>query len=188
MKLHLCCGTVYLKNYLNVDIQGFIKGKNPETQINETTFDKYYKYPLRVNPLTKRGNFVVDQKVDLLIPWPWPDNSISEVVMVQAVEHFLPDECQFIVSEIYRVLSKGAAFVFDFPDIVKTVEENKNDYDNLNRLVYCNHKDKYSIHKTAYNAESFEALLNLGNREWSNIEFKEVVKHEYPTIGGVSVK
>lgn len=188
MKLHICCGTVYLKNYLNIDIQGFVKGEHPETPPNETTFEAYYKFPLRTNPLTKRGNFVIDQQLDLLIPWVWYDGSIEEIVMIQALEHFLPDEVLFIIGEVYRVLEKGGKFIFDFPDIVETVKQYENDFNMLNRLVYCNHKDQYSIHKCAYNKKTFNDVLVLDDRNWESVEFKEVVKHEYPTIGGIAIK
>lgn len=188
MKLHLCCGTVYLKNYLNIDIQGFVKGEHPEISPNETTFENYYQFPLRSNPLTKRGNFIVDHKLDLLIPWMWYEDSIDEVVMIQAVEHFLPDEVLFIIGEIHRVLKVGGKFIFDFPDIVETIEQNKDDFSMLNRLVYCNHKDQYSIHKCAYNEKTFNEVLISDNRNWQTVEFKEVVKHDYPTIGGIAIK
>lgn len=189
MKLHLCCGTVYLENYLNVDVQGYIRGENLEVQINETSFKNYYKFPLRNEPLTQRGNFVIDQRVNILIPFPWYQESIDEVVMIQSLEHFLPFEVEFIIGEIHRILKPEGFFIFDFPDIVKTVEiYGKKDFKKMNRLIYCNHKDKYSIHKSAYNEELFKQTLLENDRRWNSIEFKEVVEHEYPVIGGRAIK
>lgn len=190
MKIHLCCGTVYLKDYINIDIQGFIKGTYAaeNIQLNETTFDKYYTRPLKNIPVSRRGHFVIDKKVDILMPWPFEDNSVEEVVMIQAIEHFLKDEGEFIVSEIYRVLNYDGKFVFDFPDVAKTIEMYaKNDFDYAVRLLYCNHKDQYSIHKTAYNKVNFQELLfKMGL--WKSIKFQTVVKHDYPVIGGVAIK
>jgi SAM-dependent methyltransferase len=191
MKLHLCCGTVYLEGYMNVDIQGFLKSEVEamSLQFNKTTIDRYYRNPLKSKPLSRRGNFVVDVKLDLLLSWPWNDNSIDEIVMVQSIEHFLPDEADFLVSEVYRVLKKGSAFIFDFPDIVSTVMEySKSDFKYMSRLVYCNHKDIYSVHKNAYNEDTFTELLTNSDREWKSIEWRKVIEHDYPTIGGIAIK
>lgn len=184
MKLHICCGTVYLEGYLNVDIQGtIVDGVKPDA----TTFDKYYKYPLGEKPKELRGNFKVDSNFDLLEGWPW--NDVEEIVMIQAIEHFLPGEAEFMISEVHRVLMHGGKFVFDFPDIVKTVGVyGTTDFAMMNRLIYCNHKDQYSVHKCAYNEKTFFDLLCNNGRDWFDIEFKEVVAHDYPTIGGVATK
>lgn len=191
MKLHLCCGTVYLEDYLNIDIQGFLKSEAEalSLQFNKTTIDRYYRNPLKSQPLSKRGNFVVDAKIDLLLPWPWEDDSADEILMIQSIEHFLPDEAEFLISEVYRVLKKGARFIFDFPDIVKTVlDYSQKDFKFMSRLIYCNHKDMYSVHKSAYNEETFTELLNNNNRLWSSIEWECLIKHDYPVIGGIATK
>lgn len=189
-KLHLCCGSVYLTGYLNVDIQGKIIGKDIEYEdVDKTTFENYYKYPLNDNPINIRGKFSIDKSYNLLEKWPWKDNSIQEIVLIQAVEHFLPSEIEFMMCEIYRVLNSGGSFVFDFPDIVKTVMlYSETNFKQMNRLLYCNHKDQYSVHKCAYNQTTFTDLLNMNNRRWSKIKYKEVVKHDYPVIGGISTK
>lgn len=186
MRLHLCCGTVYLWEYLNVDIQGTIID---EVQPDVTTFDHYYKYPLENEPKTDRGKFIVDSKQDLLKSWPWGSDSIEKVVMIQAIEHFVPDEAEFIISEVHRVLRPRGIFYFDFPDIVKTVfEYAASNFKMMSRLIYCNHLDTYSIHKCAYNERAFSELLFNNSREWAKVTYKEIVKHDYPVIGGFARK
>lgn len=188
MKLHLCCGSVYLKGYINVDIQG-IRRDEYEYQVNETDLEHYYRGPLKPPPLSRRGAFIIDQKVDLLARWPWEDESINEVILIQGIEHFLQDEAEYIVSEIYRVLKSGAKFIFDFPDIVNIVREYADkDFDMMCRLIYCNHKDIYSQHKNCFSEKTFAKLLHDKARGWANIEFKNIVKHAYPVIGGIAVK
>jgi len=186
MRLHLCCGTVYLKGYVNVDIQGTVKdGKQPD----ETTFDNYYKYPLEREPKKERGGFVVDSNQDLLKSWPWSSNGVEKIVMIQAIEHFLPEEAEFLISEVHRVLRPGGMYYFDFPDIVKTVKVYKDeDFEMMNRLIYCNQKDIYSVHKCAYNERSFSELLFRKGRSWDSVKYKGIVGHDYPVIGGIAVK
>lgn len=189
MKLHLCCGTVYLNGYLNVDIHGYLKKEAAEIGLKgeSTTFDQYYTKPLSRTPLEQRGQFIVDQRVDLLQEWPWGDESASKIVMIQSLEHFLPEECLFLLREINRVLKPGGAFIFDFPDVVRTVlDYYEQDFEQMIRLLYCNHKDKYSIHKIGFNKRMFRHML-MTTGSWAEIEFKKVVEHDYPVIGGIAI-
>jgi len=192
MKLHLCCGTVYLKDYINVDIQGYFKNNSSEVGLLEipTSIDNYYRNPLKSEPLSKRGHFVIDERVDILVPWPWKENTISEIVMIQSLEHFLPHECKFIISECYRVLQLGGRLLLDVPDIPASVKKWQAldiNIEFLNRLIYCNHKDKYSIHKICFTEGSLTDLLLYNGNKWG-ITFKEIVEHEYPTIGLEAIK
>ena len=186
-KLHICSGSVYLVGYDNIDVQGR-KPKEGET-FDKTTFEKYYKHPLKKEPKEDRGNFIADDNWDILSLWPVRGKSIIKVVMIQAVEHFLPYEAEFLVSQVYRVLRMGGQFVFDFPDILQTIlRYYQSDPEMMNRLIYCNHKDKYSVHRYSYDEYTFKELLESNGRVWSSIEFKEVVKHDYPVIGGIAIR
>lgn len=187
MKLHLCCGPVYLEGFVNIDIQGITILEYPYS-IKKATLENYYNHKLKSPPKSRRGYFPIDYKWDLLIHWPWEDDSINSVVMIQGIEHFLEDEAEFILSETNRILKSGGTFIFDFPDVVKTVEEYKDkDFEFMNRLIYCNHKDRYSVHRCCYSEKTFSDLLYKSGT-WKNIEYKPVVKHDYPTIGGIAIK
>jgi len=187
-KLHICCGSVYLDGYCNVDIQGK-KRKPDEVVKNKSTLKNYYNNPLNKVPKEDRGKFVVDEKWNILSLWPVKSESVKSIIMIQSIEHFLPSEAEYIVNEVYRVLIPGGEFKFDFPNIVKTVHDySEVDFDFMTRLIYCNHKDKYSIHKCCYNEEKFTNLLEFNNRKWSKIEFKDIIEHEYPVIGGIATK
>ena len=188
LKIHVACGDVYLKDYINIDIQGFVRQENAWKDPNETTFDNYYTKPLDFTPKDTRANFVIDERVNILLPWKWKDNTVDEVVMIQAMEHFTYFDGCYIVKEIHRVLKPGGKFVFDFPDVIETFNQYASDFDKLIRLLYCNYKDQYAEHKIGYNEETFTKLLELENRRWTSIEFKEVIEHAYPVIGGIATK
>jgi SAM-dependent methyltransferase len=204
MKLHLCCGDIYLKGYVNCDIFGyqiskdgysannyddilgdvinFPLGVNP----NETTLDNYFKFPFEPD-VTKRirRQFIIDIKMNILEKWPFEDGSVDEIVMISGFEHFEHlTELPHIISEAQRVLKKGGVWKFDFPDIYNQVLsyhgiDAEND-EFMIELIYCNHKNKYSVHQWGYTRLTLPKYLKP---ELWKLEFKDVVKHDYPMIG-----
>ena len=51
----------------------------------------------------------VDVVHDLLVKWPWADESVAEIHMSHAMEHFTGKERVKIVNEMYRVMQPGAS-------------------------------------------------------------------------------
>ena len=191
MKIHLCCGDIYLRGYENCDITGKVLdavnraliADGAVENINETTLDKYFKFPFEPDPNKRiRREFILDRQMNILEKWPWADNSVDEIVMVNALEHFEhKDEVPHIINEAKRVLRKGGLFKFDFPDMKGIVEQ----YHDTNpeecvSLLYCNHKNKYSIHNWGYTTKS---ISNYFKPEDWDLEFKDVVVHDYPSQG-----
>ena len=84
MKLNICCAERFVEGYVNVDI-----------------------VPQHVPP---GFNF---QEVDLALSWPWPDNTFTEVLAYDAIEH-LPDHIH-TMNEAWRVLEPGGVFNIDVP-------------------------------------------------------------------------
>ena len=180
IKVHLCCGDVYLYDYINVDVNGrlLIHG---ELNLNLTTTDDYYKD----REIGNKRETIVDKHNKILETWEYENNSVEEIVLICALEHFTKEEAEFIISEAHRVLKIGGKFKIDIPDIKKTIEEYYDtDPDYCMTLVYCNHKNKYSVHHFGYSEKSLANLLGDG---WS-LDFQEIVKHDYPVIGCVATK
>src|SRR5665213_385361 len=200
-KVHLCCGDVYLSGYENCDIDGFVwdSGKSaairttqdefgPESQTleflygnpNATTLDKYFKFPFEVD-ITKRVRryFIVDTIMNVLEQWHWENGSVDEIVSVSAFEHFEHlTELPHIIKEVYRVLKPGGIWKFDFPDIRGVVRDyHDSDPEFMAELIYCNHKNKYSVHQWGYTTKSVSKYVTPD--KWS-LEFKDVVSHCYP--------
>jgi SAM-dependent methyltransferase len=187
MKLHWCCGDVYLDGYLNLDIKGVLAHtlklrENP----NRTTLENYYKRPFSNNfEERQRGDFIVDKQLDILQPWPFEDDSINKIVMISCWEHFFSWQIPFIVREVERVLKKDGRLIVDFPDIKKDIElyyDSNPEY--LMELIYCNGKDDLSVHKWGYTAKSFAALWG----EDFIVHEKTIVQHDYPMIGMEVIK
>jgi SAM-dependent methyltransferase len=49
----------------------------------------------------------LDLVADLREPWPWRDNTVSDIHMSHALEHFTGEERVHIFNEMYRVLIPG---------------------------------------------------------------------------------
>jgi len=191
IRLHWCCGDVYLKGYTNIDIEGIHAVDlmaSGEDNINETTLDNYFKYPFEYD-LSKRVKrpFIIDAKMNILKPWLFSNNSVDEIVMISCFEHFdyMNGEVAHIINESQRVLKPGGIWKFDFPNIKEVIEQY---YDTdpflCMELIYCNHKNKYSIHHWGYNEQLIEETLGDG---WI-LTFTEVVKHDYPMMGVIAEK
>lgn len=185
MKLHLACGDVYLDGYVNIDIDGKLVSEcSPEElDANRTTLDKYFKYPFEfdINKRVRRSH-IVDIRMNVLHKWPWADGLVDELVSVSAFEHFEHQtELPHIINEAHRVLKTGGIWKFDFPDIRKIVELYHDDAPLfMSELIYCNHKNKYSVHQWGYTEKSVSNYVTLD--KW-RLEFKDVVSHCYPMQG-----
>jgi predicted SAM-dependent methyltransferase len=181
MKIHLCCGDVYLRGYVNCDIEG-VPVEEAMEEPPYRDLESYYSNRL----VGHKQLTYLDQKFDITqFPWPFRDESVDELVMIQAIEHFDFAMAQKIVDEILRILVPGGKLLIDFPDLVEGVQKYaESDPEFMMRFVYCNHKNQYSIHHWGYTKETFPKLLGFG---WT-YEFREIVHHLYPAIGCEATK
>jgi len=193
LKLHLACGDVYLKDYINIDIIGeyvsdYMNRTKSKINPNETTIDNYFKFPWQQDRSKRKARpFIIDKKMNILKRWQFASNSVSEIVMINAIEHFNKNtEILYIINEAYRVLETNGIFKFDFPNIRRIVTKyyDKNP-EFCMELIYCNHKNKYSIHKWGYTLKS---IKNYFNPKLWQLKFKQVVKHDYPSTGCWAIK
>jgi len=178
MKLHLACGDIYLKDYINCDIEGTKSPSSQPKSLNNYFHDR---------KIGERKEIYIDQRLDLLkIPYPFKDNSIEEVVMISSIEHFKKEDAITITKEVNRILMPGGKLIIDFPDINKIAKQFLfKDTEWCFRLIYCNNRNEYAIHRWGYTIKSFKELLGSG---WKKISKKMIVKHDYPVIGIVAEK
>ena len=176
MKIHLCCGDVYLDGYVNVDAIGPMVGK---TNPNITTFDNYYKH---------KDHIFKKPIVDILMKLPreYDFKEVDEVLMISAFEHFTVPETDILLAIIWNSLKSGGVFKFDFPDILKTIEEYYETPEYMMRLIYGSSKNLFSFHKQGYTKESIKTKLK--HYPWTSITIGDIVKHDYPMIGVTAVK
>jgi hypothetical protein len=179
-KLHIACGDVYLDGFENLDIVGRVihyGQPNP----NLTTLGNYY---IDRAPGKKRET-IIDKRFDPLKKWDYADGSVDTIAIICALEHFPFKDAEWIIKEAYRVLAAGGTLMVDVPDLKKQVELYiDKDPEWCMELIYCNHKDKYSIHHWGYTRKTLKKLLGA---KWS-VKFGNIVEHIYPVIGCTAIK
>jgi SAM-dependent methyltransferase len=177
MKLHIGCGTIYLKDYINIDGAPTYLSKNCDPKIieqNITTINNYYKQEFCTLP----GFVVADLEHQLKEPLPFSDNSIEEVVMYQVLEHIPFYDLNCVLSEISRVLISNGAFLVSVPDIKKTAEllvnaKNEKEEDWAIRLIHGTQKNQWSHHFCGYVLRTLKDLL---------IKYNFITFEELPSI------
>lgn len=184
MKLHVGCGTVYLKGYCNIDVNGSWARKAPRTllQAHSTTLDRYYKY------LFKQGlkTHLIDKRMDITEPWTIKSNSVTEVVMISVLEHLSKETALFVISEIKRVLKSNGRLLLSVPDLKQTVKTYiETDPEWCMRLIYCHGKNEYSLHRYGY---TFKTLIKLLLPEFKQVKATDIITHEYPMIQIEAIK
>lgn len=186
--VHLTCGDIYLIGYENCDIVGdkienFYLADELFQNPNATTLDNYFSKPfVKDSDERKLNQFIIDTQMNILQQWPWADNSVDEIVQINSFEHFWHNiEIPFIIKEALRVLKPGGVWKFDYPDIKEIVNQYHDvDPDFCMKLIYGSRKNQYSCHEFGYTKESMKDFLF--DTQWK-LEFKDVVKHDYPSQG-----
>lgn len=131
IKLHVGCGTCYLKEYINIDIKGprmFYAYERPDLVAQyETTEDKYYARHeisdlsrFRAGPREVQAVCDVDASFQKL---PFPDNFADEILSRQVFEHLSITEAKVAVLECLRVLKPGGLLRIDVPDTHETLNK-----------------------------------------------------------------
>lgn len=177
LKLHLGCGTVYLKGYVNIDIDGRSAKLYPHLKRhNQTTPDRYFKYPFRVN----LGNDCYDVKMDILDLSAFEDNSVDEILAVNVVEHLeLSAFLKAAEEHWWRVLKPNGLMILDVPDMIKMSQGaidahkagNMRAYEKYVRWIYCHGRTEYDKHRWGWTEEYLTHMLEL-------IEFKFIKRDD----------
>jgi SAM-dependent methyltransferase len=187
IRLHLANGTVYLKNYINIDValpEAYLAIDRPDlVELNKTTFDNYYKDIVTRDiflgkTLQHKAN-VCDIFSDIR-DLPFEKGTIDEILAVQVFEHFSFIEGKEVLKYWITLLKKGGYIHLDVPDLDGTIDIYNEDKEWGTRLLYGSQKNEYGVHKAMYTKETSKKLFEeLGLSEiifWQNM-------HTYPAFG-----
>lgn len=164
MKLHLGCGTIYLRGYVNIDGAPDYLADNCSPELleqNATEFDKYYKQDFGTLP----GYVVADLKHDLRKPLPFPDGSIDEIIMYQVLEHIPNYDIEKFLFGVTKVLKIGGVFIVSVPDIKETAKmlaeaKTELEEDWAIRLIHGTQRNQWSHHHCGYVPRTLKILLS----------------------------
>lgn len=204
IKLHVGSGTVYLKDYINIDIKGarvYYAYERPDlVAMYETTEDKYYARHevsdltrFRAGPKEAQSVCDVDASFQSL---PFPDNFADEILSRQVWEHQSVSEARTAKSECLRVLKPNGILRIDVPDIHETLSKLAETGDTfyVRHFLGPQSKGDYGYHVTGYTREALTNLITTPDvvyggfgkdvRIGSKFKFKEEEKniHCYPAF------
>jgi SAM-dependent methyltransferase len=164
MRLHLGCGTTYLKNYINVDIAPdyLIDDAPPAVLMQNTTiFERYYKHEF----CKGSGLCVADIKasIDCL---PFHSKTIDEAILIHVLEHIQSYEVGKVLKEISRVLKVGGSFIVGVPDLKETARmlaetKTPEQEDWCIRLIHGTQRNEWSHHFCGYTERTLKEILSL---------------------------
>ena len=175
-KLHLVCGTVYLEEYVNIDmhIPGYsflAEERSDLVEQKKTTVDKYYKEVQTKETLHKKRvekYCVVDKFMDIC-NLGYPENSVHEILTVQTFEHLSRNKASECLDNWYRTLKPRGKLHIDVPDFEETArqllaQKNERDKEWYYRLIFGSQKNEYAFHKDGFSFAKLK-MRNFGE-EW----------------------
>lgn len=183
-KLHLGNGTVYLDDYVNIDIVGELATERPDlVEHNKTTVDKYYKYPFRVN----KDNFVTDIRADVRTLPMFKDGSVEEILCVNLIDHLKKEDFIVALQEWKRVLVENGKLIIDVDDRRKQSEVLTNattieEVEWAMKLIYCDHASEGRTHWWGYEPGYLKNILEKAGFKYVWTKRDYIVHDTYPNF------
>jgi hypothetical protein len=189
MNIHIGCGTVYLENFINVDLPSpncFLAHERPDLlEKFTTTEDEYYaKHANNSIDKFKAGPKVVETVCDRYGTFqniPARDNSVKKILSRQVFEHQSVKEALLALEECRRVLLPGGRLTIDVPDTEASIRM----YGQTQDPFYIRHivgpisKGSWGHHIMSY---SEPELVNLCESNGFIFLTQEENIHSYPAI------
>lgn len=187
IRLHIACGTVYLKDYINIDLSlpgHYLANDRPDlVEQNVTTIDNYYKSDVSKNDFMTgkyQKKAVVCDKFANVKKLNYPIGSIKEIVGMHIFEHFTFQEGQDLLEYWYELLEDGGSLRLHVPDIQGIVDSFNDDVDWGIRQLYGSQKNSFGIHKSGYTFDTLSRLLR-------RFSFRDIERldniNSYPAFG-----
>lgn len=174
LKLHLGCFDQVIPGWINTDITPHIfVARVPGLawllyRLGRITRQRYEQH--------RSGLFRNVFYLDVTKRFPYPDNTFHFVYTSHLLEHLLPLQARFCVSEVYRVLKSGGVVRIAVPDLDQIIAsyDPKNPEPFLEAFFEASQKIPKNQHHWHYNAISLRRLLeNAGFREIYRCEFRQ---------------
>lgn len=188
LKIHIGCGTVYLKDYINVDIPckgTFLAVDRPdlvERYITDES-DYYSRHKDMTIEVMRKGALSQDYVCDRYGSFyfiPCHDDTVDEILARGVFEHMSLSEAEKALAESKRVLKKDGMIRLDVPDHDETMKQFKTTGDDFFiRHLLGPRRTKYGYHMASYNKDTLKQFLADNGFEYDS---EEINIHPYPMI------
>lgn len=185
-KLHYGCGTVYLKDWFNIDagidfMAGDRLAKN-YLEDNITTREEYYKYNFD-SIVRNEKKIIADLEANSEVLSGIFNKYFSEVIMFHVLEHIPKYKIDEFIKQLKSITTEDAIFQFAVPDnlgISKLYIDSKNEEERqkYHSWIFGKQRNQYCHHFTGYDIESFRNFLK---NHFNEIEFCKN-ENNYPAI------
>lgn len=188
MKVHIGCGAVYLKGYINVDVpthRTYLASVRPDlVERYSTTDDDYYgrhkdktQDLLRAGPLDQE--YVCDRYGSFsFLPF---SGYADEILTRHSFEHLSLTEARGALDNMRRHMSPGGILRIDVPDHVKTLEWYKDTSDPFwARHLFGPQRGDYGFHVMSYTPQLLRRLV--GEHGFSFEEMEPNIHELYPAF------
>lgn len=188
MKLHIGCGSVYLRDWVNVDLPGdntFLAHERPDLVESLVTDESNYYGrhqdktidKLRSGPLNQE---TVCDRFGSFHQIPARAHSVSELLARHCFEHLSISEADAALRQIQSVLCSGGLLRLDVPDHEQTLEKFIETGDRFFvRHLLGPRRGDFGFHMMSY---SWDRLIDLVERYGFHFESREPNIHIYPAF------
>lgn len=164
-RLHVGCGSIYLKGYINLDVSGFHPYERPDlVEVNSTSITDYYgrrgepaSDVIEVPPPQETVLDCIGDMRDL------PYSGIDKIVCIQAFEHLTRSDADRTLLNWWNCLKLGGIVIISVPDPVATLEllkeDNRGIRDFAIRHMMGSGTNVYALHHWAYTEANLRSLL-----------------------------
>lgn len=187
IKLHLGCGSVYLDDFINIDVDRpgmFLSSVRPDlVDQNKTTMDNYYKNSMDINTINDKVVGVCDVYADIS-DLKYSLSSVDEIVCIHALEHLPFSKVFSTLGRWSNILKPGGLLTVAVPDIETTLDLYKEEQDKdkslfLRRHIIGSRKYENAIHLSNFTWGRLSSLLT----DYGFCDIEEVEnKNFYPSI------
>ncbi len=190
MKLHIGCGTVYLRGYVNVDLPCAgtylaTEERGPaliEQYITDES-DYYSRHKDRTLNILRKGAVNQDYVCDRygsFFNLPCKNNEVDEILARSVFEHLSLSEAEKALDEVKRVLKHDGIIRLDVPDHDETMLQfTKTGDDFFIRHLLGPRKTKYGYHCVSYTRQSMKEFLADNRFDFAT---EEPNIHPYPSF------
>ena len=157
LKLHVGCGGIYLKDYINIDIEGWRVMETTPSWATDIT-DYYRGLDGGPDNLPQARETYADMLCDMRT-LPYKPNTVDKIVCIQALEHLAPIDVRRAINHWWNILKPGGVLMLSVPDSDGTLELINENSEFAIRHLRGSLKNNYAGHLTWMTKETVADLL-----------------------------